>query len=115
VQVLLDLIEEELPIVSKGWKAVGTQFRDWAVVAKYPARTDWSLELKYKQVNFTSVETQGAVAYSLLVACENEEANWRCRVPSRGPPVELGKFDPPYGMRLTAALYYGATRGQPSR
>ena len=27
--------------------------------------------------------------------------------------VELGKFDPPYGMRLTAALCNGAVRGQP--
>ena len=51
VQTLLDLIEEELPIASKGWKVVGAQFRDWAVVAEYPARTDRSLELKYKQVN----------------------------------------------------------------
>jgi hypothetical protein len=56
VQVLLDLVEEELPIASKGWRVVGSQFRDWAVVAEYPARTDWLLELKYKQVSFTPIE-----------------------------------------------------------
>jgi len=54
VQVLLDLVEEELPIASKGWRVVGCQFRDWAVVAGYPARTDRSLELKYKQVSLIS-------------------------------------------------------------
>ena len=50
VQVLLDIVEEELPIAAKGWRVVGAQFRDWAVVTEYPARTDRSLELKYKQV-----------------------------------------------------------------
>ena len=50
VQVLLDLVEEELPIASKGWRVVGSQFRDWVVVTEYPARTNRSLELKYKQV-----------------------------------------------------------------
>ena len=33
VQVLLDLVEEELPIASKGWRVIGSQFRDWAIVA----------------------------------------------------------------------------------
>ena len=52
VEFLLDLVKEELPIASKGWKVVGAQFRDWAVVADYPARADRSLELKFKQVSF---------------------------------------------------------------
>lgn len=53
VQVLLDLIEDELPVGAKGWKVVGSRFRDWAVTAGYPARTDRSLELKFKQVDKT--------------------------------------------------------------
>lgn len=56
VQVLLDLVEEELPIASKGWRVIGSQFRDWVIVAEYPARTDRSLELKYKQVCFSPFE-----------------------------------------------------------
>ena len=51
VEILLNEIEEELPIASKGWKIVGAQFRDWAIVTEHPARTDRSLELKYKQVS----------------------------------------------------------------
>lgn len=52
VQVLLDLVEEELPIASKGWKVVGCWFRDWAATVEHPERSDRSLELKYKQVCF---------------------------------------------------------------
>ena len=55
VEVLLDLIEEELPIASKGWRVVGARFRDWAIVTDHPARTDRSLELKFKQVSFPFV------------------------------------------------------------
>lgn len=50
VETLLDLVEEELPIASKGWRVVGARFRDWATVTQGPARTDRSLELKFKQV-----------------------------------------------------------------
>lgn len=56
VEVLLDLVEEELPIASKGWKVVGARFRDWAAGVKRPERTDRSLELKYKQVRFAPVD-----------------------------------------------------------
>ena len=51
VEILLNLVEEELPIASKGWKIVSAQFCDWAIVTEHPARTDRSLELKYKQVS----------------------------------------------------------------
>lgn len=51
VQTLLDLIEDELPVGAKGWKVVSSRFRDWAATAGYPARTDRSLELKFKQVD----------------------------------------------------------------
>lgn len=84
VEILLDLAEGELPIGPKGWKVVGCQFRDWAAVAEYPARTDRSLELKYKQVRVTPVG--GAwplVAHNPLVAREDKETNWRCRVSAR--------------------------------
>lgn len=50
IEVLLDLVEEELPIASMGWRVVGSRFRDWASVTQQPARTDRSLELKFKQV-----------------------------------------------------------------
>ena len=50
LEVLLDLVEDELPIGAKGWNAVGTRFREWAVIAQFPARTDRLLKLKYKQV-----------------------------------------------------------------
>jgi len=86
IQILLDLIEEELPIAAKGWKVVGAQFRDWAVVAEFPARTDRSLELKYKQVNFTFAGTHDTAAHNLVVARENKEANRRCGLPTRGQP-----------------------------
>ena len=56
VQVLLGLVEEELPIASKGWRVIGSQFRDWVIFAEYPARADRSLELKYKQVCFSPFE-----------------------------------------------------------
>ena len=52
VQVLLDLVEEELPISSKGWKVVGSWYQDWAVTIERPERSDRSLELKYKQACF---------------------------------------------------------------
>ena len=57
VEVLLDLVEEELPIASKGWRVVGSRFRDWAVVSQHPARTDRSLELKFKQVCFPFISS----------------------------------------------------------
>ncbi|KAF9782300.1 hypothetical protein BJ322DRAFT_1111171 [Thelephora terrestris] len=60
VKVLLDLVEEELPIASKGWRVIGSQFRDWAVVTEYPARTNRSLELKYKQLVRTRKPTGDA-------------------------------------------------------
>ena len=56
VEFLLDLVEEELPITSKGWRVVGSRFRDWAFISQNPSRTDRSLELKFKQVCFASVD-----------------------------------------------------------
>lgn len=53
IEILLDLVDDELPIASKGWRVVGSRFRDWASVAQQPARTDRSLELKFKQVRFS--------------------------------------------------------------
>lgn len=66
VQVLLDLVEEELPIASKGWRVVGSRFRDWAVVAEHPARTDRSLELKYKQVSLALINDMVLLLTTLL-------------------------------------------------
>ena len=64
VQVLLDLVEEDLPIASKGWKLVGAQFREWAIAAEQPTRTDRSLELKFKQVGFSRYLLDNAPTYN---------------------------------------------------
>lgn len=50
VETLLDLVEAELPVGSKGWNVVGARFREWATTTEYPSRTDRSLEVKFKQV-----------------------------------------------------------------
>ena len=50
VAVLLDLVDEELPVGAKGWNIIGARFREWAANTENPARADRSLELKYKQV-----------------------------------------------------------------
>jgi len=50
IEILLDLVEAELPVGAKGWSVVGARFREWAAVAEYPSQTDRSLEAKYKQV-----------------------------------------------------------------
>ena len=50
VEMLLDLVDEELPVGAKGWSVVGVRFREWAATTEHPARTDRSLEIKYKQV-----------------------------------------------------------------
>ncbi|KAF9642068.1 hypothetical protein BDM02DRAFT_3193972 [Thelephora ganbajun] len=50
VEVLLDLVEDELPVGAKGWNTVGTKFREWTITTGRPARTDRSLEAKYKQL-----------------------------------------------------------------
>jgi hypothetical protein len=50
VEVLLDLVDEELPVGAKGWNVVGARFREWAANTEHPARADRSLEIKYKQV-----------------------------------------------------------------
>lgn len=60
VETLLDLVEDELPIASKGWRVVGARFRDWAIVTQAPARTDRSLELKFKQLVKTRKPTGNA-------------------------------------------------------
>ena len=76
IEKLLDLVEDKLPVASKGWWVIGLRFRDWALVSENPTRTDRSLELKFKQVCFPSV---GSVWYGnlqYLAACQNEEANW---------------------------------------
>ena len=50
VEILLDLVEDELPVGSKGWSTIGARFREWAATTEHPSRTDRSLEIKYKQV-----------------------------------------------------------------
>ena len=50
IKVLLDLVEEDLPVGAKGWNGVGARFREWAAMTEYPSRTDRSLEVKFKQV-----------------------------------------------------------------
>ena len=50
IEVLLDLVEAELPVGAKGWGTVGAKFREWAATTENSSRTDRSLEAKYKQV-----------------------------------------------------------------
>lgn len=50
IEILLNLAEDELPVGAKGWSTIGAKFWEWAAKTQYPARTDRSLELKYKQV-----------------------------------------------------------------
>lgn len=52
VMMLLDLVDQELPVGAKGWNIVGARFREWAGITEHPARTDRSLEIKYKQVGY---------------------------------------------------------------
>ena len=54
IKVLLDYVEAELPVGAKGWNAVGARFREWAGLVECPARTDRSLEMKFKQVGSSS-------------------------------------------------------------
>ena len=50
IEILLDHVEAELPVGAKGWNTVGARFREWAAISECPARTDRSLEAKFKQV-----------------------------------------------------------------
>ena len=54
IKVLLNLVNEELLIASMGWCIIGSQFQDWASVSSHPAQINWLLELKFKQVRFSS-------------------------------------------------------------
>lgn len=53
VEMLLDLVDDELPVGAKGWNVVGARFREWAAATEHPARADRSLEIKFKQVCIT--------------------------------------------------------------
>ena len=70
VEVLLDIVDEELPVGAKGWNVVGARFREWVASTEHPARADRSLEIKYKQVGFClylsirSLLTDGVVSWS---------------------------------------------------
>jgi hypothetical protein len=64
--MLLDLVDEELPVGAKGWNVIGARFRDWAAITENPARTDRSLEIKYKQVKVTLVAISLSITYVAL-------------------------------------------------
>ena len=86
IEVLLDLVDEELPIASMGWRVVGSRFQDWASVSSHPARTDRSLELKFKQVGFSSTNEMSWLLTMFPLADQNTEANWRWCLPTLHPP-----------------------------
>jgi hypothetical protein len=50
--VLLNIIEDELPIGQQGWLAVMTKFNKRAIKSGRPERKQTSLETKFKQVCF---------------------------------------------------------------
>ncbi|KAF9790669.1 hypothetical protein BJ322DRAFT_990188, partial [Thelephora terrestris] len=61
VEVLLDLVDKELPVGAKGWNVVGARFCEWAANTEHPARADRSLEIKYKQLVKTRKPTGDGV------------------------------------------------------
>ena len=75
LEVLLDLIGDELPIGAKGWNVVGTRFREWATITQYPARTNRSLELKYKQVLSLNFFTHNLLLMMSSIARSHSKAN----------------------------------------
>ena len=48
--ILLDLVEDELPLGQRGWTAVMTKYNKWATECGRPIRKQLSLETKFKQV-----------------------------------------------------------------
>lgn len=54
LDVLLDRVEEYLPIGGLSWNTVGTSFNKWAVSMGCPERMVKSLEAKFKQVHIFS-------------------------------------------------------------
>ncbi len=54
VNMLLNFVQEELPLGSKGWKITTSRFNKWAKKANRPMRNQKSLETKFKQVGSNS-------------------------------------------------------------
>jgi hypothetical protein len=50
IKVLLDFVEEEIPLGQRGWKAIHQRFSKWAQRHRRPQRTVKSLDTKFKQV-----------------------------------------------------------------
>ncbi|KAF8232893.1 hypothetical protein L208DRAFT_1203561, partial [Tricholoma matsutake] len=50
ISVLLDYVEQELPLGQHGWNKVHHQLLKWAYSCGHPARAVKSLETKYKQL-----------------------------------------------------------------
>jgi hypothetical protein len=61
IKVLLDFIEEELPLGQRGWQAVHTKFTEWAKEGQRPDRKLTSLETKFKQLVKTPKPTGDGV------------------------------------------------------
>jgi len=53
-KILLDMVEEELPLGQRGWQAIYLKFSQWARTNGRPERKVTSLETKFKQVRFKS-------------------------------------------------------------
>lgn len=53
VKVLLDLVEDELPLGQKGWQLIHSKFTQWATRNGRPHHKAASLETKFKQVSCT--------------------------------------------------------------
>ncbi|KAI5991705.1 hypothetical protein F5J12DRAFT_727258, partial [Pisolithus orientalis] len=61
MNMLLDCIEEELPLGQQGWQVVATKFNKWASKNGYPDCKVSSLETKYKQLVKTPKPTSTGV------------------------------------------------------
>ncbi|KAG6808002.1 hypothetical protein H0H92_005725 [Tricholoma furcatifolium] len=60
IDMLLDIVEERLPIGGNSWNSCANEFCDWAKENGRPIRTVKSLEAKYKQLVKTSKPTGDA-------------------------------------------------------
>ncbi|KAG6824838.1 hypothetical protein H0H92_005661 [Tricholoma furcatifolium] len=60
VSMLLDMVEQELPLGQKGWTNISRRYNKWAHRNKRPERTLKSLETKYKQLVKTTMPTGDA-------------------------------------------------------
>lgn len=81
--MLLDCVQDELPLGQQGWMAVTTRFNKWAAQSGRPEWKQTSLEMKFKQVGGCCDIRLSLPIPSTSTACENPKANWNGCLPPR--------------------------------